>query len=94
MKRSGALPCLFLLAVPTLARGQVDSTLVRFHFKEAAALCERDGGKLWGISLCGPMVLADPASKTIAASQPPTNTGPVRGQPGEESAITSRVRPN
>ena len=62
--------CLCLLAVPSLARGQVDSTLAQSYFKEAAALCERDAGKLWGVSLCGPMVFADAATKTIATSQP------------------------
>jgi hypothetical protein len=40
------------------------------YFKEAQALCERDGGRLWGVSLCGPMVIADAATGTIATSQP------------------------
>ena len=70
MTRSAALVCLCLLAVPSLARGQVDSMLAQSYFKEAAALCERDGGKLWGVSLCGPMVFTDAATKTIATSQP------------------------
>ena len=70
MMRSAALLCLCLLAVPSPARGQVDSTLAQTFFKEATALCERDGGKLWGVSLCGPMVFADAATKTIATSQP------------------------
>ena len=70
MMRFAALLCLSLLAVPSLARGQVDSTLAQSYFKEAVALCERDGGKLWGVSLCGPMVIADAATKTIATSQP------------------------
>ena len=69
MMRSAALLCL-CLAVPSPARGQVDSTLAQSYFKEAAALCERDGGKLWGVSLCGPMVFTDAATKTIATSQP------------------------
>ena len=70
MTRSAALLCLCLLAVPSLVRGQVDSTLAQSYFKEAMALCERDGGKLWGVSLCGPMVFTDAATKTIATSQP------------------------
>ena len=70
MKPSTILLCLCLLTVPSRARGQVDSTLARSYFKEAAALCERDGGKLWGVSLCGPMVFADAATQTIATSQP------------------------
>src|SRR5262245_20344301 len=69
LMRSAVL-CLCLLAAPSLARGQVDSALAQSYFHEAAALCERDGGKLWGVSLCGPMVFADAATKTIATSQP------------------------
>ena len=34
------------------------------------ALCERDGGRLWGVSLCGPMVIADMRTQTFATSQP------------------------
>src|SRR5262245_31981756 len=65
-----AVLCRCLLVAPPLARGQVDSTLAQSYFKQATVLCERDGGKLWGVSLCGPMVFADAATKTIATSQP------------------------
>ncbi len=41
------------------------------EFNQAKTLCEREGGKLWSISLCGPIVIADPATKTIATNQPP-----------------------
>jgi hypothetical protein len=54
--------------VPTA--GQVDQTLAQQYFKEAQTLCERDGGRMWGISLCGPMVFGDAATGTIATSQP------------------------
>ncbi len=66
-----ALPFCVLLgsAVPSIA--QVDEQRAQIYFKEAAALCERDGGRLWGVSLCGPMVFADPLTKTIATNQPP-----------------------
>src|SRR4051794_22969517 len=50
--------------------GQVDPLRAEAYFKEAKALCERDGGRLWGVSLCGPMVIADAATGTIATSQP------------------------
>src|SRR3954465_6278216 len=50
--------------------GQVDPLRAETYFKEARALCERDGGRLWGVSLCGPMVIADAATGTIATSQP------------------------
>jgi hypothetical protein len=38
-------------------------------FQEAQTLCETDGGKLWGISLCGPILLADPNTRAVIASQ-------------------------
>jgi hypothetical protein len=39
-------------------------------FAEAKALCEADAGKLWGVSLCGPILFVDPDSRTLVASQP------------------------
>jgi hypothetical protein len=63
--------CLVFLVVAAVpAAAQVDQALAQQYFKEAQALCERDGGRLWGISLCGPMVIADAATGTIATSQP------------------------
>ena len=41
------------LAPPAVA--QVDQQRAQEYFKEVQALCERDGGRLWGVSLCGPM---------------------------------------
>ena len=48
-----------LLGVASPASGQVDQQRAEAYFKEAAAICRRDGGRLWGVSLCGPMVIAD-----------------------------------
>jgi hypothetical protein len=56
------------LALPAVA--QVDQQRAQEYFKEARALCERDGGRLWGVSLCGPMVIADLKTQTLATSQP------------------------
>ena len=42
------------LGVANPAAGQVDQQRAEAYFKEAAAICERDGGRLWGVSLCGP----------------------------------------
>ena len=53
------------------ASAQVDQQLAERYFSEAAALCKRDGGRLWGMSLCGPMVFADAQSGTIATNQAP-----------------------
>lgn len=49
---------------------QVDQQRAQEYFKEAQALCERDGGRLWGVSICAPMVIADMRTQTIATSQP------------------------
>ena len=53
------------------AVAQVDQQRAQAYFKEAQALCERDGGRLWGVSLCAPMVIGDMRTQTFATSQPP-----------------------
>ena len=55
---------------PPLAMAQVDQQRAQEYFKEAQALCERDGGRLWGVSICAPMVIADMRTQTFATSQP------------------------
>ncbi|HEY9507256.1 MAG TPA: hypothetical protein VIQ27_14880 [Gemmatimonadales bacterium] len=62
---------LYLLAgfaPPAVA--QVDQQRAQEYFKEARALCERDAGRLWGVSVCGPLVIADLRTQTFATSQP------------------------
>ena len=54
-------------ALPAVA--QVDQQRAQEYFKEVQALCERDGGRLWGVPLCGPMVIADVPTQTFATSQ-------------------------
>jgi hypothetical protein len=61
---------LFVVVAVVPAAAQVDQALAQQYFKEAQALCERDGGRHWGVSLCGPMVFAEAATGTIATSQP------------------------
>ena len=70
---------LFVVVAAAPAVAQVDQQRAQEYFKEARALCQRDGGRLWGVSLCGPMVIADAATGTIATSQPaPPVTVPAR----------------
>jgi hypothetical protein len=38
-------------------------------FAEASAACARDAGALWGVSLCGPMMLADPKTRFVVANR-------------------------
>lgn len=59
-----------LLGLAAPAAAQVDSARAAGYFQEAARLCAREGGRLWGVSLCGPMVIADAATRTIATNQP------------------------
>ena len=56
---------------PPPAVAQVDQQRAQEYFKEAQALCERDGGRLWGVSICAPMVIGDARTQTFATSQPP-----------------------
>jgi hypothetical protein len=58
------------LCVVTPAAAQVDQQRAEAYFNEAAAICQRDGGRLWGVSLCGPMVFADVRTRTLATNQP------------------------
>jgi hypothetical protein len=50
--------------------GALDGATAGRYFAEARALCERDGGRLWGRSLCGPMMFADPSTRVAVASEP------------------------
>lgn len=59
-----------MLLCVTAAAAQVDEARARQIFRQAQELCERDAGKLWGVSLCGPMVIADAATRTIATNRP------------------------
>jgi hypothetical protein len=68
--RLNQLSLLPLLAIATKADGQVEPQFALRWFEEATQLCARDGGRLWGVSLCGPMVIFDQATGTRATSQP------------------------
>lgn len=50
--------------------------------REAALICERsDNGALWGVSLCGPLLLVDPATRAVFANQP-DHENQLRGERG------------
>ncbi len=61
---------LALLVTSMAAEAQVQPELAKRYFEEATKLCERDAGRLWGVSLCGPMVIFDPTTRTRATSEP------------------------
>lgn len=72
-----SLPLLVLLDA-VAADAQVQPQLAQRWFEEATKLCERDAGRLWGVSLCGPMVIFDQAAGTRATSQPEPEGPPPR----------------
>jgi hypothetical protein len=41
----------------------------RKQFQAAQEICARDGGKFWGVSLCGPILLMDPQTRTVVANR-------------------------
>ncbi len=67
-----------LLGAAAAADAQVQPELAKRYFEEATKLCERDAGRLWGVSLCGPMVIVDQATGTRATSQPEPEGPPPR----------------
>jgi len=69
---------LVLLGAAAAADAQVQPQIAARYFKEATTLCERDAGRLWGVSLCGPMVIVDQSTGTRATSQPEPDGPPPR----------------
>src|SRR3954452_15817376 len=82
------LPLFVLLGVARAADGQVQPQVAQRWFEEATKLCERDAGRLWGMSLCGPMVIVDPATGTRATSQPEPEGPPPRFSGSADGPVT------
>ncbi|MDH5833459.1 hypothetical protein [Luteimonas kalidii] len=62
------LACLAgLAALPVAAAPDHASAMVVFD--EARKLCDADDGALWGESLCGPIMIVDPADRAVIANQ-------------------------
>ncbi|WP_250887256.1 MULTISPECIES: hypothetical protein [unclassified Rhodanobacter] len=68
-----ALPSLLLgmFASVAIAATSPDAALTsaRTWFGEATRQCQADHGRLWGKTLCGPMLLVVPATRQVIASQ-------------------------
>ena len=60
---------LFLLLTQVTAQ-TIDLEKAKAYFKEAEELSIRDGGKLWGMTLMGPMVFVDRMSGEGVANGP------------------------
>src|ERR1043165_7737026 len=79
---------LVLLGGAAVADAQVQPQLAQRWFDEVTKLCERDAGRLWGVSLCGPMVIADSSTGTRATSQPEPEGPPPRFPGGVDGPVT------
>src|SRR5687768_18466626 len=89
-----ALVVLLVLGSATAAEAQVQPELAKRYFEEATKVCERDAGRLWGVSLCGPLVIVDQATGTRATSQPEPEGPPPRfpGLRSEERRVGTEWR--
>lgn len=47
----------------------IDLKLAKTYFDAARRLADRDGGRLWGQSLAGPLLFVDPRSRFVVANQ-------------------------
>jgi hypothetical protein len=52
----------------------IDTALARRYFQESAELTARDAGRLWGRSLSGRVLFVDPATRTLLAELPDTES--------------------
>lgn len=60
------------------AAAAIDRTAAERALSEAAVLCK--GGKaVWGVDLCGPMLIADPQTREVVANRPGAGLTPAGG---------------
>ena len=64
-----SLALLAALALSTPAIAQ-DHQLERAWVNDLQTICDADRGRLWGVSLCGPVIIVDPSTRAAFASQP------------------------
>lgn len=63
---------LLFLAFSSLALAQqaaINPALAKQYFEEMKAVSQKDGGRLWGIALYGPMLFADQRTHQVVANQ-------------------------
>jgi hypothetical protein len=72
MKNAAALAILLTILPPagTAATPAISAAAAGAAFARAHALCSADRGHLWGLSLCGPLMLADPRTRAAVSNVP------------------------
>jgi hypothetical protein len=63
-----AASLLLLSATGAVAQSRLDAGLATRAFERAQSLCDADRGRAWGVSLCGPILIADPATRGVIAN--------------------------
>lgn len=63
-----ATSLLLLSATGAAAQSRLDAGLASSAFEHAQSLCDADKGRAWGVSLCGPILIADPATRRFIAN--------------------------
>jgi len=58
---------LSVAAASTFSNAQL--ALAQAYLSEAASICGQERGKLWGVSLCGPMMFVDSQTRAVYANQ-------------------------
>ncbi|MDP3911398.1 MAG: hypothetical protein Q8Q14_13505 [Gemmatimonadales bacterium] len=87
LRLSRTAATLVVLAGST-ASAQIVPERAEQYFREARMLCESEGGQLWGVSLCGPMVFADASSGAIATNRTPPDADRPRALGYANAAMT------
>lgn len=62
--------CLPLLFSLQFALAQPDLSEAKAALKEFGQVCAKEGGALWGVSLCGPLILVEPRTRSAVANAP------------------------
>lgn len=57
-----------MASADALAQERLDPATATAVFEQMRVLCEADGGKAWGVELCGPTLLVDPATRRFLAN--------------------------
>jgi hypothetical protein len=60
----------FLISVATADTQSINLAQARQYFSELKRISDADGGKLWGVTLYGPVMFIDPQSRLIVANRP------------------------
>lgn len=64
---------IFSFAATARQESAINLSVANQYFQEAKAASDRDGGRLWGVTLYGPMLFVDEATRSVVANEPDKN---------------------